>query len=92
MGRHNRIHAPAAGRPFPAGLDHRLAGTRVKDASGAAAAAGLRPVLDPGPPRARTGTSAEKGTTGPVQHALQTARSAKLQAETPLDTGPLLQG
>ena len=23
--------------PFPAGLDHRLAGTRVKDASGAAA-------------------------------------------------------
>ena len=34
----NRIHAnPEQQGPFPAGLDHRLAGTRVKDASGAAA-------------------------------------------------------
>jgi len=34
----NRIHPnPEPQGPFPAGLDHRLAGTRVKDASGAAA-------------------------------------------------------
>ena len=42
----NRItREPAAGVPFPAGIDYRRAGTRVKDASGAANAAGLRPVL-----------------------------------------------
>ena len=42
----NRTHAnPDQQGAFPAGLDHRLAGTRVKDASGAASAAGLRPVL-----------------------------------------------
>jgi hypothetical protein len=55
-GRHNLIPVnPAAGTPFsPQHLDYRHAGTRVKDAFGAADAAGLRPVLDPVRPAART--------------------------------------
>ena len=58
---------------FPAGLDHRLAGTCVKDASGAGYAAGLRPVLDPAARSHEHGTCAEKGrATRPLQHALQT--------------------
>src|SRR5437763_6701192 len=59
----------------PQDLDHRHAGTRVKDAFGATDAAGLRPVPDSARPPARTrGTCAQKGrVTRPVSHALQTA-------------------
>jgi hypothetical protein len=45
-GRHNLIRVNPPRDPLsPQNLDYRQAGTRVKDASGAASAAGLRPVL-----------------------------------------------
>ena len=60
--------------PFPAGYDHRLAGTRVKDASGAACGGRALPGPLTQPARSHEhGTCAEKGgATGPVQHTLQT--------------------
>jgi hypothetical protein len=44
----------------PQHLDYRHAGTRAKDAFGAADAAGLRPVLDPARPPARTWAPARR--------------------------------
>ena len=78
----------------PQHLDYRHAGTRVKDAFGAADAAGLRPVPDPARPPARTWAPARRKGESRGQSAMpaNSSADAKLQAETLLDTGPLLQG
>jgi len=62
-------HTTAYTQPQATGLlsrspDYRLAGTRVKDASGAAVAAGLRPVLDPAARSHGIGSGAGKQTRG----------------------------
>ena len=78
----------------PQDLDYRHAGTRVKDAFGAADAAGLRPVLDPARPPARTWHLRAERESHEASQPCPANSSAdeKEQAGTPLDTGPLLQG
>jgi hypothetical protein len=78
---------------------YRIADERLKDACGAAAAAGLRPVLDPlarSPQMAATGKQATPGSwpSRPRAHSAcpDTSQSRKERAQTPVDTGPLLQG
>ena len=80
--------------PSPQHLDYRHTGTRVKDAFVAADTAGLRPVHDPARPPARTWhLRAERESHQASQPCpANSSADAKLQAETLLDTGPLLQG
>ena len=73
---------------------------RVKDACGAAARPGYRPVPDPGPPAHPHGSSREAGHSqarsrhadGPSKHAWKRAKNHSEQGNQPLDTAPLLQG
>jgi len=92
-GRHNRIPAPSRGVTLPRRPDYRRAVTRVKDACGAARGGrAISPVLDPGLPLAGLGSSAGKGHGVSSLCPANGIASAKLQAETPLDISPLLQG
>jgi len=84
----------AAGPPFPAGIDYRLAGTRVKDASSAAGAAGLaRSLTQPARSHEHGHLRSERGShqASPSCPA-KAVPQPKPQAEPPLDTGPLPQG
>ena len=82
----NRIPR-AAPAPIPRRLIIGLPSGHLKDASGAATAAGLRPVLDPPGPSPRTWQLSGKQET-PVTHA----RTQPEPSKTPVDTAPLLQG
>ena len=79
---------------LPRGPDYRRAVTRVKDACGAARGGrAIGPVLDPASRSHGMGSGAGKGHMGSVHYAPANGfAGAKLQAETLLDTGPLLQG
>ena len=89
MGRPDTTGYPA--RP-PAPVSRRqiigLPAGHLKDASGAAAAAGLRPVLDLPDRSPRTLAAAGKQET-PVTHAPPSPTEPR---KPPLDTAPLLQG
>jgi len=87
-------HQPRLGNAFPPPPDHRLAGTCVKDASGAGyAGRAVGPVLDPAARSHETGSREKKAQPrGQFSTPCKQCTHAKPQASSPLDTGPLLQG
>ncbi len=83
----NRKTRTAPGLPFPRRQIIGLPAGHLNDASGAATAAGLRPVLDPPGRSPRTWQLSGKQET-PLTHAPQSATAP----QNALDTAPLLQG
>ena len=83
----NNQIAPHAAAPVPPGQIIGLPAGRLKDASGAAARPGFRPVLDPPGPSPVHGSYR-----GKQERPVTRARHASQTAANPLDTAPLLQG